>query len=450
MLSLQRLALLGLALACVSGYDTANCTRRTLCNGIMCSSQCVPGTVEVDAWVSAALAFQRELQRDEPLARATLPGTHNSAIAQAYGFGIEMDYIAKLLNTTYYGGDDLGEGVCQTFSVLDQLRLGLRHIEIDINSGYFKGLSHREEIYVCHSPGPLDPGLVAQVDLAAKKQHIAGFNWAPKNLSCMGTNVPFAEMLSDVKGWLDAPGNEDEVVVLYLDVKPGCVVLPAQTSAAFAVMRGVFGDSIWGVADGDPRAHSRAQMLARGKRVVFEDHADMWNKPKNKSEALLVFTPDLWSHQFSAGALEKYPNCSIEGEAFSSWYTPVAARGNTSLAKPYVRGLGWGRTSMGDDVAGAMRCGVNILSPNYYQPADSEGYVWSVARGSWPPKANEGAAGAASPAVYCMAMLPSGAWAAVGGQSECREREPVACRAKGDDTVWQLASSPSPSSSLWA
>jgi hypothetical protein len=44
-----------------------------------------------------ALLFQRELQYNEPLVRTQLIGTHNSAISQAYRFGIEQDYIEGLL-----------------------------------------------------------------------------------------------------------------------------------------------------------------------------------------------------------------------------------------------------------------------------------------------------------------------------------------------------------------
>ena len=39
-------------------------------------------------------------------------GTHNSAITQAYGFGIEQDYISELLpDYPVYTSDNLGEGV---------------------------------------------------------------------------------------------------------------------------------------------------------------------------------------------------------------------------------------------------------------------------------------------------------------------------------------------------
>jgi hypothetical protein len=62
--------------------------------------------------LQAGLALQRALQRDEWVSRNTFLGSHNSAISQAYGYGIEMDGIEALLNTSLYSSDDLGEGVC--------------------------------------------------------------------------------------------------------------------------------------------------------------------------------------------------------------------------------------------------------------------------------------------------------------------------------------------------
>ena len=421
--------------------DGALCARQSLCNGVMCMETCIPGTVHVDAWVDGALSFQRELQRFEPLARSTLIGTHNSAISQAYGFGIEQDYLAKLLpKRQFYQGDDLGEGVCQSLSVLDQLQLGLRHVEIDINSGYYTGnLTRLDEIHVCHSPVPLDVALVAEVDVALDRAGVVD-GWHAENLSCEATNVPFRTMLLEVKGWLDA--HPEEVVVLYLDVKPLCVELPSQTSSAYADMAAVFGlDRILHVKDagaGGPLSWSRAALLAKGIQVVFEDHDKGWNQPKHR-EDILVFTPDLWSHQFSADALLPFPNCSIEGEAFSSWYTPASATTDPMMTKPYVRGLGWGRTTAGDDVAGAMKCGVNILSSNYIEPADLAGYVWFTNRSAWAPPGAVGAGNSGvSSGVSCMAMMPSGEWALAPAEEPCGHNGPTACRTAADDTVWVL------------
>lgn len=212
--------------------DNTICTRHQICNGIMCKDVCEIGSVQIDPFVSEALAFQRALQLHEPLMKTTLIGTHNSAISQAYGFGIEEDYIEGLLGKPFYTGDDLGEGVCQSLSVLDQLRLGLRHIEIDITSGYFEifdpKLPRVNQIFVCHSPFPLDPELVLEIEAKAAEEHI-DLKWDPKNLSCEHTNVPFRIMLLEIKGWLN--DNPNEIVVLYLDTKPLTVDLPSQAAA---------------------------------------------------------------------------------------------------------------------------------------------------------------------------------------------------------------------------
>ena len=108
---------------------------------------------------------------------------------------------------------------------MDQLRLGLRHIEIDINSGWEK--LHLDETFVCHSPVPLAPGKVLEIEAKALAKGIK-LGWKPEKLSCLGTSIKFKTMLSEIQEWLLE--NPREIVVLYLDVKPGCVALPAQAS----------------------------------------------------------------------------------------------------------------------------------------------------------------------------------------------------------------------------
>ena len=201
------------------------------------------GSVVTDPVASVGLKLQRNLQRKEPLVRNTMIGTHNSAISQAYGFGIEMDGFETLLNTTLYSNDDVGEGVDQNFALTDQLNMGLRHLEIDITSGYFEVPPKINDIFVWHSPVPLDPSLVEKVKRAARKQKVDLGDWKPGKLSCLGTHVVFETMLAEVKTWLDR--NPTEFVILYLDTKPGTVLTKAQSTAASAMMRDVFGDTIW-------------------------------------------------------------------------------------------------------------------------------------------------------------------------------------------------------------
>ena len=45
--------------------------------------------------------------------------------------------------------------MCQSFSLTDQLEMGLRHLEIDITAAYYKLPPKLTDIHVCHSPVPL-------------------------------------------------------------------------------------------------------------------------------------------------------------------------------------------------------------------------------------------------------------------------------------------------------
>lgn len=63
-----------------------SCDRQKLCNGnLMCAFVCRSGTADTDPWADSALAYQRKIQRNDPLVIAELPATHNSAISEAYG-----------------------------------------------------------------------------------------------------------------------------------------------------------------------------------------------------------------------------------------------------------------------------------------------------------------------------------------------------------------------------
>jgi hypothetical protein len=57
---------------------------------------------QLNPWIINSLTFQRKLQMDQPLVKFEMPGTHNSAISQAYGFGIEEDGVEALLGIDLY------------------------------------------------------------------------------------------------------------------------------------------------------------------------------------------------------------------------------------------------------------------------------------------------------------------------------------------------------------
>jgi len=397
--------------------DGTNCTRVLFQNGpYMNDSLCEIGTVVVDNWLSQTLAFQRKIQLHSgiPLVKATLPGTHNSAISQAYGFGIEQNFLAKFLDQPMYVGDDLGGGVCQRLSVLDQLRLGMRHIEIDINGGYFEiyqdklqyDLSH---IYTCHSPTP-EQDLMAAIGLAELQNDI-DLQYDPRKLSCIGVHVELRSTLEEIKGWLNS--NPNELIILYYDCKSNSVDLPTQVDTIYDTMLSVFGrDMIWAPADGEPLAMPISKFLESGKKVIFEAYnKDMFNHP-TKDREILVFSNPLWYYQITQNEIAPYPNCTIRSEPLSSWY-----------GKRFVRTLG----SPADWVAEAIKCGVNICSNNYLKPFDASYFIWSWAEGE--PSIKDD--------LHCVVMLANGRWAT---RKDCDDL-PLACHDVHDELVWKIVKS---------
>jgi len=399
--------------------DGANCTRVLFQNGpYMNDSLCAIGTVEVDNWLSQTLAFQRKIQLHSgiPLVKAMLPGTHNSAISQAYGFGIEQNFLGKFLNQSMYVGDDLGGGVCQRLSVLDQLRLGMRHIEIDINGGYFEiyqdklqyDLSH---IYTCHTPTPAQD-LMSEIGLAELRNDI-DLQYDPRKLSCIGVHVKLRSTLEEIKGWLNL--NPNELLVLYYDCKSNSVDLPTQVDTIYDTMLSVFGrEMIWAPADGDPLGMPISKFLESGKRVIFEAYQkDTFNYP-TKDREILVFSDPLWYYQIRQNEIAPYPNCTIRSEPLDSWY-----------GKRFVRVL----QSPPEWVPEAVKCGVNICSNDYLKPSDTSYFVWSWANGE--PSIKDGS--------YCVVMLGNGRWAT---RSDC-DGLPLACQDVSDELNWKLAMSTS-------
>ncbi len=166
-------------------------------------------------------------------------------------------------------------------------------------------------------------------------------------------------MLLEIKGWLDA--NPREIVMLYYGTKPLVVSLPSQAAAMYDMMLKIFGSTIWTPADGDPLQHSRREILAKGKRVVFEDHDKGYDHPAYGK--VLVFADGVWKTQFIERDLTPFPDCRIGN---SSWY------GN-QLVRALV-----GTLATNDGlIEHAASCGVNIVSPNYIMPDDLAKFVWT-------------------------------------------------------------------------
>eukprot|EP00736_Rhodelphis_marinus_P012085 Rmarinus@m.9399 len=365
-----------------------DCDRRILCNGEMCMDVCEPGTVRVDPWLKVALSTQRSLQRDRPLFLTDLPGTHNSAISLAYGMGIEAASMATLLSEPYPDAHQVAIAN-QRISLTDQLNLGVRHVELDIHK-YDK----LRDVRVCHWETP--PSAVAEM-MAAYEDAYGPLDYDIANIGCEDHQKPlFAELLGEVRAWLELPGNENEFVIVLLDNRAY-----DNYDEVLSVIEEVVGDVLYRPADcaacdkENPtafwRTESEEDLVARGFRLLLENNRDSWfDDPQTAS----YFFPTSWM-QFHPHRFSAHPICLIDD--VSPVDTRNSLKWNTDAPNvPHVmfRGLD-GSLTIGPayegrkdyfplDIAHMLECGVQLQAVDQLNPDMARTFVWSWSDGILP------------------------------------------------------------------
>lgn len=128
------------------------------------------------SWVHQAHHSQRQLDQNQPLARATFIATHNSYNAAAY--------------TTPQRYLDPN----QSFSLTQQLDMDVRALELDVHSFYQFDMARavfRPEFLLCHGTD----------------QHVG----------CSPFDRTLWEGMYEIRDWLERPENENEVLLLYIE-----------------------------------------------------------------------------------------------------------------------------------------------------------------------------------------------------------------------------------------
>jgi hypothetical protein len=322
--------LLSLSVAIISFHTShrVSCKYQKVCNGnLMCAFVCERGSVNLDSWIIQSLNYQKKLQRFDDMVFLEMPSTHNSAITEADGFGIEKYFISALGGGVDLDqGDDMREGVSQHLSITDQMRMGVRHVEIDI---WWDELI--DGVIVCHTP-VISPLKVEQINLGAQAANLS-LVWEPKNTSCRGTKRTFVDVLTEVKDFMHQEENLEDVVVLFLDTK--FYLSPLHVTKANKDILSVFGTMLWTYTDGNPFGHTVDDLLSKKKRVIIENNKEEWLHPSVGKP--IVFFPPLWSHQFDSKSFEEFPSCSVEGD--QEWYgnTWVRALADNTMTEPGTR-----------------------------------------------------------------------------------------------------------------
>jgi hypothetical protein len=327
-------------------------------------------------WVARALALQGRLDWDRPLRDALIPHTHNSFNWPGHGPSL----------TTLDPN--------QRYSLTDQLRLGFRALELDIH-----WLPHPagtpatggRRVAVCH--GLTQPVGVLTVHVGCSVDRLLG------------------PVLEEIRAFLDAPGNEDEVLLLYLQNELDDD--PAAHAEAVAELERTLGplvdrpDPASGDCEDLPVERSRAEVAAAGHRVLLVGDCGSGTWP-----SWVFRRGPAWNERANTAGYPPFPACAADRAARGyddhlirvtedrTWVSAVAATPAPITAA---------------EVRAMVRCGVELIGLDRVGPEDPRlaELVWS-----WAP----GEPSAAGP---CAVWGTDARFRA----SDCAGARPAACRA---------------------
>lgn len=330
-----------------------------------------------ESWVHRALRLQERLDRHEPLVNTLIPHTHNSANSTAYGPSVST------LDPN------------QRYSIGDQLRMDIRGIELDLH--LMLG-----DVVLCHGTSVPVGDLVVHVGCSI--------------------DMPLSDGLVEVRDFLNTPGNEDVVILLYLENQ--LEGDPAAHASAVADLERHLGDRVYrpdasNGCDELPMDLSRQDVLDAGAQVVMVGNCGPAGWP-----GLVFERGPAWDESGYGGDYPAYPECvdtrrigqDYDANFIRHWedltFVSAVAEGEIHHLEP-------------DTVRDMVRCGVDMIGFDRLTPFDGrlEALVWS-----WAP--DEPSADLAESCAY------RGDGGRFFTDADCSTARAFACRSDGD---WLLA-----------
>jgi hypothetical protein len=287
-------------------------------------------------WLGHALELQHRLGDGLPLFDAMWVGTHNS-------FNTIANSPPSLSN------NDSNQHV----SLVDQLRLGVRGIEVDVH----------------WNPSPWAGGAYAPVVCHARPT-------SEMNAGCTVERL-LNDELAPVRGWMDQ--HPSDVILLYLE---DALDQPAAFDAATQMIDETLGDRIFKPAAGEscpllPMALKRADVLAAGKQIVIMSScgagSDSWNST--------VFDDSVRSEEGNP-EFAGYPACTSPSVAAADYGTKlVRFFEDSTVVSAAAAGGDPGHRFTVAELRDMVRCGVNLFGLDQVDPSDPrlEAMVWSWA-----------------------------------------------------------------------
>ena len=329
-----------------------------------------------EGWVATALDLQRDLDLDVPLTDSLILHTHNSA------------------NSTAYDPSFTTNDPNQVVTITDQLRLGIRGIEIDVH----------------WAPQPSgDPAQGFRTPVQCHGEAVP----TPAGTIHGGCSVdqPLPDLLDELRAWLDRPENADEFVLLYLE--NALDDDPVAHDAAAEAIEASLGDLVHRPQAGGgcqdlPIDRSKNQLTADGARVLITGNCG----PGAWTDLVFQRGP-AWNESGGTTDYLSGSDCDTE-RAELDYDNRFIRRWEDST---FLSLMANGGSYISPEVAAALvRCGVNLPGLDQLHPGDDRlpAFVWS-----W----REQEPGA-DPARACAAQGTDTRFGAL----DCERSLPVACR----------------------
>lgn len=298
--------------------------------------------------VHRALAQQYRLNMTLPLGQTQLPATHNS-----------FNYTNANVPPTLSGMDP-----DQLYSLVDQLDLDMRFIELDLH--WYPSLG---------APGGYQPILCHGFD---------------NHLGCTFEG-PASKGLQEIRGWLDA--HPDQVIVLYIENRLDDPVDDVTKSlpAGAAVIESTLGntsarDLLFRPSQVQPGSScdtqpiplgvTMAQILASGKQVLMYTNSGCG---QNAAWDALGFNDSNVAEK-GRPVTVAYPDCYFSRAQYESSYTRFF---DSSTLVDVLAGGGNAQPMTSADIHEMMKCGANAPGPNFLDPRADQlaGFSWSWSYG---------------------------------------------------------------------
>ena len=293
------------------------------------------------SWLGRALELQHHLGDALPLRDAMWVGTHNS-------FNTVSNVPPSLSNL------DSNQHV----SLVDQLRLGVRGIEVDVHWAPSIWAGGAKAPVVCHGQPP-----------------------SSLNFGCSDERLLDAE-LAPVGAWLREPAHHDDVLLVYIEDN---IDEAAGFASAAQMVESTIGDLVYTPPSGGdgcpllPLDLRRADVLAAGKQVVIMSGCGpaggatgAWRKT--------VFDDSIRAEDGNP-SFAGYPACTSPSVTADAYGTKLVRFFEDSTFVSAAVGLGPGPRLTVDEIVDMVRCGVNLFGLDQLSPSDARlaAMVWSWA-----------------------------------------------------------------------